>query len=208
MSSFTLVTTRRPEMPYIIGFGGEPATGKSTVMKTAMAKFATDWELFEINGYGYGIKCMVSSAKQVTVLGHYIQGEAYGGTDRMSMSIQPSVVKMLSHGVDNKSWGFWFEGDRLFNAKFLHTIKDEIRWPNFFFVISSKPEAIEARHVVRDHQNETWLAGRKTKVANIKRDFNLVAFDNNNLQDLIHNADLICNMNGTLRAQSERQFYA
>jgi len=195
-------------MPYIIGFGGEPATGKSTVMKTAMAKYATDWRPYEIKGYGMAIKCMVSDQKQITVLGQYLPGETFGGTDRMSMSIQPTVVKMLSHGIENKSWGFWFEGDRLFNAKFLHYLIDELRWPHFFFLIAAKQESIESRHALRDNQNAIWLIGRRTKVANLKRDFNLVVFDNNNAQDLIHDADLICNMSKTLRLQSERQFYA
>ena len=195
-------------MPYIIGFGGEPATGKSTVMKVAMSKNATDWKPTKIHGYGIDIKVMVSEQMMVTVLGHYITGETFGGTDRMSMSIQPSIVKMFGSGIDNKSMGFWFEGDRLFNSKLLHYIKDELKWPNYFFAVNASDEVKELRHAQRDNQNATWLAGRRTKVANLINEFNLVAFDNNNVHDLVRCADLIRDMNKTLRLMSERLYYA
>jgi hypothetical protein len=195
-------------MPYIIGFGGEPATGKSTIMKTAMAKTATDWSTDTLRTYGAAIKVMVSTQKQITVLGHYIKGETYGGTDTMSMSIQPSVTKMLTVGIKNPSWGYWFEGDRLFNSKFIHFLREELRWPAFFFIINAEANTIDSRHASRDNQNATWLLGRKTKVANLIKEFNLVSFSNNNIHDLIHCADLVCDLDKTLRLQSERQFYA
>ena len=83
------------------------------------------------------------------------------------MNVQPRAV-MLLDAINLKTPGavVLFEGDRLFNQKFINTIKE--KYEMNIFMLTVNPELIEQRHTDRgDTQTEVWKKSRKTKLANI-----------------------------------------
>ena len=98
----------------VIAIGGEPGSGKSTLMKEILK---------HLEKYVY-IKCYDSfklvpyiQCGSVYILGKYDEGETFSGTDRMSMAVQPEAIKFLASL--NKDSIILFEGDRLFTSSFL-----------------------------------------------------------------------------------------
>jgi len=122
--------------------------------------------------------------ENIYVLGKYEEGETFSGTDRMSMAVQPEAVKFLTE-VDDKSIVL-FEGDRLFNTSFLEHCLDNYDLDIVF--LDTDREVREERYKERgSNQNETWLQGRETKVANILSNmvlmFRTEKFKNNNKEE-------------------------
>ena len=69
---------------------GQPATGKSTIMKKFLE--ADQW----ITQTGVSlVPYLFNTNQNLAVLGSYPDGEPYGGTDRMSMACQPEVEKWV-----------------------------------------------------------------------------------------------------------------
>lgn len=98
--------------------------------------------------------------------------EPFGGTDRLSMSVQPRVLAWLRSDTPERVFG---EGDRLGTASFLRAARQE--GYETALVILSVPADVAAdrrarRSVQHDTgaQNEGWLAGRRTKIANLRRE--------------------------------------
>lgn len=162
----------------VIAIGGEPGSGKSTLMKKILTKY--DWlkcyeefKLVPYMQYGYNY-----------VLGKYDDGETFSGTDRMSMAVQPEAVKFLASLPDDAV--VLFEGDRLFTASFLEHCLDNYELGIIY--LETDKSIREERYKERgSNQNETWLQGRETKIANILSNmmlmFNTVKFKNNNIQE-------------------------
>lgn len=162
----------------VIAIGGEPGSGKSTLMKKILTKY--DWlkcyeefKLVPYMQYGYNY-----------VLGKYDDGETFSGTDRMSMAVQPEAVKFLASLPDDAV--VLFEGDRLFTASFLEHCLDNYELEIIY--LETDKSIREERYKERgSNQNETWLQGRETKIANILSNmmlmFNTVKFKNNNIQE-------------------------
>lgn len=163
----------------VIGIGGEPATGKSTVMKKVISQLG-DGLFLKSDTLAYTLH----NRYNVVVLGYYEMGVTFGGTDRLPMNVQPVAekwMKLFSQGL-HKDSVVLFEGDRLFNSSFLAYIQS-LGDNNVFIVLNSKEDIKKARHAQRDNQNETWLKGRVTKIANIVKAFPVVQLDNNNPGD-------------------------
>ena len=156
-----------------IAIGGEPATGKSTIMRRVLELLGPG------SPFAHGL-CRFTlhssvAGHPVSVLGMY-EGEGFPGTDRLSMGVQPHAVSYLRSLSGPAT--VVFEGDRLFNGKFLTAAKG--CGPLEVYVIETDPALLSMRHALAraDTQSETWLAGRRTKVANIKRDFKHVVLHN------------------------------
>lgn len=162
----------------VIGWGGEPATGKSTIMKRLMATYPNAPVPMKFQK----VKYLEYAFTGPIILGRYDEGEAFGGTDRLPMNVQPDAEVFLVMHKDSSST-LLFEGDRLFNAKFIRFIKN-LGVPCHFFAVISREDVIAQRHAERDQQNATWLAGRKTKVKNLIDEFDLQMVFNNSEQDL------------------------
>ncbi len=164
----------------VIGIGGEPATGKSTVMKKVISHLGDG--LFLKSGT---VSYTLHNKYNAIVLGYYEMGSVFGGTDRLPMNVQPlaqEFVKKVNEGLD-KNVVVLFEGDRLFNSSFL-TYLQSLGSRNLFIVINSDESAKESRHAERDNQNKTWLKGRVTKIANIVKAYPVVQLNNNKEQDV------------------------
>lgn len=158
-------------MRKIIAIGGEPATGKTTIMKSFLSKNRHDDWLDQIPEKL--VPTTFSMIHNLHVLGTYSEGELFGGTDRMSMAVQPMATKFIQETTAN----ILFEGDRLFNQSFLEMIAD---MPNvelqIIYIIANK-NIIHDRHVSRnDSQSEKFIKGRVTKYENLRSNFTLMPY--------------------------------
>lgn len=101
--------------------------------------------------------------RKLIVLGDY-RRKGFGGTDRLSMAVQPEAVQFLE-GLE-PGWTVLFEGDRLFNLSFLEECKgfcEVIPW-----VLTASDGVKHQRHLDReDTQDDKWLRGRATKVLRV-----------------------------------------
>ncbi len=169
----------------MVGFGGEPACGKSTLMRTVVANWLRWTGQASTVKFGLVVTSVYPGAK-VLVLGYYEAGKNFGGTDRLPMNVQPQVETFLRSLATEQKWDGWqvfWEGDRLWNGKFLRfVLTSEI--PARFFVLKCSEETLKARHAQRlDSQDEKWLVGRCTKVHNITEEFGLPVFEHNTPED-------------------------
>jgi hypothetical protein len=102
----------------------------------------------------------------------------------MSMAVQPEAVKFLASLPDSAI--VLFEGDRLFTASFLEHCVDT--YDTDILYLETDKTIREDRYKERgSNQNETWLRGRESKIANILSNmslmFNTSKFKNNTLQE-------------------------
>ena len=162
----------------IIAIGGEPGSGKSTLMKEVLSK--KDW----VKVYDKVKLVPYMQSGDNYILGKYDDGETFSGTDRMSMAVQPEAVKFLA-SLPNSAIVL-FEGDRLFTASFLENFVDT--YETDILYLETDKTIREDRYKERgSNQNETWLRGRESKIANILSNmslmFNTSKFKNNTLQE-------------------------
>jgi len=151
-------------MMKVVLIGGEPATGKSTLVKQVISGLPNDSVQFKhgtVCGYRW-------PTAKVTLLGIYNEGDQFPGTDRLSMSVQQQVFNYISASADTDSKNdvLLIEGDRLFNMKFIDGCKAQCKV--VVFVLTTPEDVLSRRHVIRgDSQGGPFLKGRKTKVDNI-----------------------------------------
>mgnify|MGYP003333310721 CR=1 FL=1 len=162
----------------VIAIGGEPGAGKSTLMWKLIDRLQPEAKFAEYKLVPYHQK------DNIYILGKYEEGETFSGTDRMSMSVQPEAIKFLDT-LPNDSVVI-YEGDRLFTQSFLEHCHEHHNL-QIIYLQTTKEERI-IRYAQRgSNQNETWLQGRETKIANILSNmtlmFNTTKYKNNNKED-------------------------
>lgn len=176
-------------MKKIISVCGKPGTGKTTLFREFISKYT--WETVEPIK---SLHCMYSKDIDTYIVGKYEPNEIFAGTDKLSMSIQPTAEKFF---LETKS-NILVEGDRLTNNKFfnfLSLIKDiEL----YILVLSAtEPSLIERYKLRGSNQSESFLKGRETKISNIQTNFDLidhiVEFKNENFDDQKVILEFICN---------------
>jgi hypothetical protein len=162
----------------VIAIGGEPGSGKTTLMRRVIELLNPEPKYNEIKLVPYMQK------DNIYILGKYENGEVFSGTDRMSMAVQPEAIKFLAFLP--KYSILLFEGDRLFTSSFLeHCVE---RYETKIIYLKTNKSVRQDRYKERgSEQNETWLAGRETKVSNIMTNFALMfnteTFPNNTLEE-------------------------
>lgn len=167
-------------MTKVIAIGGEPGAGKSSLVRALIKEL--DLDVFD-DKYPL-VPYHTDVIGSVCTLGIYEDNGSYvAGTDRMSMAVQPSAVEFVDKVKTN---AVIFEGDRLFNSKFLEHCVDN--HDTAIYYLRTKQETRNQRYADRgSNQDGVWLAGRETKVQNILTNFNLMPyikrFDNDTLDD-------------------------
>lgn len=155
----------------IIGIGGEPATGKSTLVFNTLKEFG--WpKSFKTNKNGL-FQWQQCDDHNLIVLGLYGKGK-FSGTDRLVMSVQPEATGIIGCWAGDpkvKDKTILFEGDRLFNKSFCSQLQQDKRLSCHWIVLEADTQIKEQRHKNRvDTQTAVWLKGRVTKVANLVRE--------------------------------------
>jgi hypothetical protein len=143
----------------VLAINGLPATGKSTLLK-AFLKANGKWDNVKL---GKGFKALYNKQLDCYVLGEYVDGEDFPGTDRLDMAVQPVALSFLSKGNSN----IIFEGDRLFNFSFLEAV-DEMGVSLQIIEMVASEAVLKARHKKRkDNQQEQFIKAKRTKIRNI-----------------------------------------
>ena len=143
----------------VLAINGLPATGKSTLMK-AFVKGSGKWTSATP---AKGLKALYNKQLDCYILGEYVDGEDFPGTDRLDMAIQPVALSFRSKTKSNVI----FEGDRLFNSTFLEPL-DELGVSLQIIEIVASEEVLKARHKKRkDKQTEVFIKAKRTKIRNI-----------------------------------------
>lgn len=153
----------------IIAIGGEPAVGKSTLVTTLMGQLAKNEFMLKPSQFKMGlVRGHTFSKSRLYVLGIY-EGGKFDGTDRLSMSVQRDAEAFIEHVADKyPDWTVLFEGDRLFNRKFLDFCHKRIGSGLSVMVLHASQNTKRSRHEGRgDTQTEVFLRGRATKIRNI-----------------------------------------
>lgn len=101
----------------------------------------------------------------------------FGGTDTLSMSIQPTAVRWLDE-ISLECEVLVAEGDRLANDSFFAACPDlTIVYIDTPLELARWRATLRARRLNRAPQDETWWKGRATKVANIVSRHHVVRLD-------------------------------
>lgn len=150
-------------MAKILGIGGMPGTGKTTLIKKFMEQ-ADDWEVVKPVPL---LDSLYSKKLDCYVLGKYdpwYPSEGYAmGTDRLSMAVQPKAEDFISQTKSSVV----FEGDRLFTGKFLDYIINQGN-ECFFLILEAESDTLQERYESRgSNQDDKFLNGRRTKYENI-----------------------------------------
>lgn len=145
----------------LLAIGGVPAVGKTTLMRQFMSEFST-WKETEMFPKVIG---HYNREADIYVLGKYTQSDLFSGTDKLSMAVQPKMLRYLQivRGVK-----IVFEGDRLFTKSFLEKVAADKGISLRVMVLEAPPKTVSARHISRnDSQTDKFIKGRETKVNNI-----------------------------------------
>jgi hypothetical protein len=147
----------------VLAIGGPPASGKTFIVKQLISR-ADDWVLSRKERL---LDCMYSEKLNLYVFGKYEpEGGIFQGTDKLSMAVQANAETFLA-AVAATPVNVVFEGDRLFNRKFLE--KAVALDTNLAILRFQVAQAIKAeRHLARrDSQTAKYQRSRETKVDNI-----------------------------------------
>lgn len=162
----------------IIAIGGEPGSGKTTLMKRIIERFGVEPKYNEVKFVPYLQK------DNIYILGKYEEGEVFAGTDRMSMAVQPEAIKFLATLPANSV--VLYEGDRLFTASFLEDCLEKYDL-EIVYLSTEKRVRLDRYKERGSEQSESWLRGRETKISNILTNmtlmFNTTKYENNNKEE-------------------------
>ncbi len=153
----------------IIALGGEPASGKSTLMKQIIKQH------MPLKTFSYGlVRGLYAKDQDIYFIGIY-DNSVFCGTDKLSMAVQPDFIKLIDRKPDST---FVFEGDRLFNQSLFDQKQCEI------FVLEVTEETLKARHEKRqDNQTEQFKKAKRTKIQNIKNRNTIKILPNNTQEE-------------------------
>lgn len=167
----------------IIAIGGEPCCGKTTLM-FKLISMADDWKIVKPEKL---LDALWSEKLNTYILGKYENDDnVFQGTDRLSMAVQPDAVKFINK-LKSENTNVIFEGDRLFNQKFIDEIAAVTE--NFkILILEASHDVKEKRHVDReDDQSDQFKTSKETKIANIRSSLFLLDYievmRNENLDD-------------------------
>jgi len=161
----------------LVGIGGVPATGKSRIVSEIVRREG----LNRIFKYGT-LVFHTRDKRDLYVLGKYEEGEAFPGTDRLSMAVIKDALgyvhRLLFTSAEIPA-RMIFEGDRLFCNRFL----DEAEADEKYFLILATATHILSKRREERKQSEVFLKGRATKIRNMMTRPDVVVMDHNEPKD-------------------------
>ena len=148
-------------MRKLIAIIGMPGTGKTTLMREWMSsrKWETDNSVKLLNS-------MISG--DIRLFGKYEEGDLFAGTDKLSMAVQPEAIKYLQNPTHSVNI---FEGDRLTSIAFFQEAL-KLGYDLSIVILEVSDQTRERRYQERgSEQNEKFIRGRRTKIENVKSEF-------------------------------------
>ncbi len=152
----------------IIGLCGEPASGKSTIMRALISRLQGEGTLKKEGLVVY----TEYPEDKVFVAGIYDEA-VFSGTDRTAKSCGPKYREWLdakNADPEYDSWTFYWEGERFSNSKFF----------DFFYVgcpdvttyfLEADPQLLDERNASRSNQNPSWRKGMATRMRNLREGY-------------------------------------
>lgn len=172
-------------MRKILSIGGMPGTGKTTLMRQFMAPYK--WESVEPVKL---VSSMYNPDLDLYVLGKYEDPtEVFAGSDKLSMAVQPAAIEFTRNTKSN----ILFEGDRLFSGTFIQHLFDLEDTEMAVFILETENAIREARYKERgSEQSDQFISGRRTKVANIEKNFASTNRVKNFQHNIPEDTDTVC----------------
>jgi hypothetical protein len=171
----------------LIGIIGEPATGKTALMRSILRRLGLEYMKFK-----FGLLRGRAYTRDRYVLGLYNDHEIFAGTDKLSMAVYGDAIKFLKTRPATATVAF--EGDRLTRHNFLSSVTyDELQ---LFHIVCSEDER-DRRHKARgDTQPRSFTQSRRTLIAGILARYKAIELSNETAGELERNADQIADSIG------------
>ena len=148
----------------IVYYIGCPGVGKTTRMREIIAEFRkVEQDEFVKEGL---VTYHFFAKQKVIVLGKYDEG-TFAGTDTWSKGVGPKFRQWL---LDNREtyqdWTVFGEGERLSNSPNMDAMFAEESMKLVCLEVSDAE--LERRRAARNNtQNESWMKGMRTRIANL-----------------------------------------
>jgi len=152
----------------IIGLIGEPAAGKSTVMRNFLKTLTGEGGLRK---EGLVVYTTFDESK-VIVAGIY-DDAVFSGTDRTAKSCGPKYREWLLAKVSDPEyadWKFYWEGERFSNSKFFDFFLTLPVQPVTYY-LEADETTLNERNANRSNQNPTWRKGMSTRMRNLRENY-------------------------------------
>lgn len=140
---------------------GRPCVGKSAIVRKLLAKAPLDEWVFIRQPFAH------HSLPNFAILGRYDEDPThtqFPGTDRLSMSVAPSVRQWIDDPINTRN--VLFEGDRLGNLKMATHLIDQ-GYDFRLVVIAVNDVVLKARRDRERTQPDRFLKAQATKVRNL-----------------------------------------
>lgn len=149
----------------IIGLIGEPAAGKSTIMRAFTTTLKGEGT---VKKEGLVVYTEYPEDK-VFVAGIYDEA-VFSGTDRTAKSCGPKYREWLSNKKSDpyyEDWSFFWEGERFSNSKFFDFFFNECSEVSVYY-LEADEQTLSERNAARSNQNASWRKGMATRMRNLR----------------------------------------
>jgi len=169
-----------PRTVYVVGY---PGAGKTSAVRVALTGLVAQPQEGCVPFVTYR---RPGQQRYVAAQLGRLRAGGFGGTDALSMSIQPRAVAWLREAPYELIVA---EGDRLANDAFLATAAE--RGPLTVVLIEVPAEVARARGAARaealgrEPQSESWWAGRRTKVDGVAQRWSALRIDGTQLRPAV-----------------------
>ena len=121
--------------------------------------------LHEPKPFKFGlVRGHLDKPRNLAVIGVYGTGEAFLGTDKLAMNVNPHFHRY----AEKQGRNLLFEGDRLFTGNNLSKLMD--LYETRVIILKAGEDELHQRHIERgDTQTAKFLKSRRTKIQNIEK---------------------------------------
>jgi hypothetical protein len=152
----------------IVGLCGEPASGKSTIMRAFISNLK---DTGTVKKEGLVVYTEYPEEK-VFVAGIY-DDAVFSGTDRTAKSCGPKYREWLDAKNADPAyddWEFYWEGERFSNSKFFDFFYGGCPDVTTYF-LEADPQLLDERNASRSNQNPSWRKGMATRMRNLREGY-------------------------------------